>query len=60
VTAAQRLLAQVLTEGPPGSDRRSDEARAADREEARQLNEIADATAIELDLTWLLPKRSDG
>jgi len=60
VTAAQRILAQVLGEGPPGGDHRSAEARTADLEEARQLNEIADATAIELGLTWLLPGRSDG
>lgn len=60
VTAAQRSLAQALTEGPPGGDQRSAEARTADLDEARQLNEIADATAVELDLTWLLPKRSDG
>jgi hypothetical protein len=60
VTAAQRSLAQVLTEGPPGGDRRSAGVRAADLDEARQLNEIADATAVELDLTWLLPQRSNG
>jgi hypothetical protein len=60
VTAAQRTLAQVLVEGPPGSDQRSAEARAADLEEARQLNEVADGTATELNLTWLLPKRSAG
>jgi hypothetical protein len=60
VTAAQRALAQVLAEGPPGGDHLTAEARAADLEEARQLNEIADATAIELTLTWLLPRRSGG
>ena len=54
VTAAQRTLAHVLTEGPPNA---SNTTREADLDEARMLNEVADTTAVELNLTWLLPER---
>lgn len=57
VTAAQRALADVLTNGAHGGDRRAPATREADRDEARLLDEVAGATAIELGLTWLRPDR---
>lgn len=58
VTAAQRVLAQVFTSGARSGDRRPPALRDAELDEARLLNEVADATAVELGLTWLLPDKS--